>query len=90
MDNNERWSGSFTSVLVEEIAHKAGSFKKFDVFVRMLVSAFMKESTCVFVELLTYTDLEQMKARKVGRTGSSTASVSVVYKVVLISNLHKR
>jgi coiled-coil domain-containing protein 61 len=65
-DTNERWFGEFTGQYVEEITHKAGSYKKFPIFVKMLCSAFNKESPSVFVELLTYSDLELMKARKMG------------------------
>ena len=37
--SNERWSGDFTSQYVEEITLKAGNFKMFSVFVKMLISA---------------------------------------------------
>ena len=59
---------------IEEITHKAGNFKKFSVFVRMLSSAFSKESESVFIDLLTYNDLEMLKARK---TASSSSSSSI-------------
>jgi len=42
---------------VEEITTKTGNFKKFAVFVRMLVSALQQKSDSVFVDLLTYHDL---------------------------------
>lgn len=42
---------------VEEITHKTGNFKKFAVFVRMLLSALQQRSDSVFVDLLTYSDL---------------------------------
>jgi coiled-coil domain-containing protein 61 len=51
---------------VEEITQKAGNYKKFPVFVRMLSSAMSRESDSVFVDLLTYGDLEVLKARKTG------------------------
>ena len=63
---NERWSGSFTSQYVEEITLKAGNFKKFSVFVKMLISSFDKENDSVYVDVLTYKDLEVLKARKAG------------------------
>lgn len=64
--SNERWSGDFTSQYVEEITHKAGNFKKFSVFCKMLVSALDKENDSVYVDVLTYADLETLKARKAG------------------------
>lgn len=54
---------------IEEITHKAGNFKKFETFVMMLSSAFARDSDTVYVDLLTYNDLEVMKARKVGSSG---------------------
>lgn len=58
---------------VEEITQKAGSFKKFNVFVKMLASAFSKESESVFADILTYSDLEMLKARKLGSSSASTS-----------------
>lgn len=50
---------------VEDISAKTGNFKKFAVFVRMLASAIKQESDSVFVDLLTYSDLETLKSKKV-------------------------
>lgn len=38
----------------------------------MLCSAFARESDSVFIDFLTYSDLEQLKARKLGTSLSST------------------
>jgi coiled-coil domain-containing protein 61 len=62
--NNERWCGNFSAEYVEEICAKTGNFKKFAVFVRMLATAFARNSESVFVDLLTYADLELLKSRK--------------------------
>lgn len=40
----------------------------------MLSSAFVKDSDSVFVDLLTYADLEMLKARKIGGSSSSSAA----------------
>lgn len=61
----------FFFVDIEEITHKAGNFKKFPVFVKMLSSSFSKDSETVFVDLLTYSDLEMLKAKKTGAVGVS-------------------
>ena len=50
---------------VEDISAKTGNYKKFGVFVRMLASAIRQESDSVFVDLLTYSDLETLKSKKV-------------------------
>ncbi len=39
---------------IEDITAKTGNFKKFPVFVRMLLSALKQASDSVFVDLLTY------------------------------------
>ena len=44
----------------------------------MLVSAFSKESESVFVDILTYSDLEMLKARKLGSSNNTNASSSAV------------
>lgn len=64
---------------MEEITLKAGNFKKFDVFLQMLASAFDNDSESVYVDVLTYSDLEMLKARKSapGGDAESTTSTSV-------------
>lgn len=62
----------FAHIDIEETTHKAGNFKKFSVFTKMLSSAFSKDNESVFVDLLTLADLELLKARKSG-SGSSSA-----------------
>jgi coiled-coil domain-containing protein 61 len=59
---------------VEDITSKTGSFKKFGVFVRMLASAVLQQSDSVFVDLLTYQDLEQLKAKKAAAAAASASA----------------
>lgn len=68
---------------VEEITHKAGNFKKFETFVMMLTSAFSRESDAVYVDLLTYNDLEIMKARKVGSSNGTVFVIACILAVLL-------
>ncbi|CAM9826243.1 unnamed protein product, partial [Sphacelaria rigidula] len=49
---------------VEGITQKTGSAKKFPVFVKMLFTALGDGSDSVFVDLLTYADLESLKTRR--------------------------
>uniref|UniRef100_A0A061QVB8 Coiled-coil domain-containing protein 61 n=1 Tax=Tetraselmis sp. GSL018 TaxID=582737 RepID=A0A061QVB8_9CHLO len=67
-----RWRGDFTSKYIEDITSKTGNFKKYPVFVRMLLSALKQGSDSVFVDLLTYADLEMLKARKEKANGASS------------------
>eukprot|EP00879_Flechtneria_rotunda_P015934 GHRR01016664.1.p1 GENE.GHRR01016664.1~~GHRR01016664.1.p1 ORF type:complete len:521 (+),score=205.06 GHRR01016664.1:133-1695(+) len=63
-DTFDRWRGEFGAKYVEDITSKTGNFKKFAVFVRMLQSAVTHQSDSVFVDLLTYQDLELLKSKK--------------------------
>ncbi|CAM9602017.1 unnamed protein product, partial [Pylaiella littoralis] len=65
-DGKSRWCGEFPARYVEGITQKTGSAKKFPVFVKMLLAALVHGSSdSVFVDLLTYADLELLKARRV-------------------------
>ena len=64
----------FKLIDVEEITLKAGNFKKFGVFIKMLMSALDKENDSVYVDVLTYSDLEALKARKTGAPTPSTSA----------------
>ncbi|CBJ32202.1 protein required for templated centriole assembly [Ectocarpus siliculosus] len=69
-DGKSRWCGEFPARYVEGITQKTGSAKRFPVFVKMLLAALGHDSSSssgsVFVDLLTYADLELLKARRVG------------------------
>ena len=49
---------------IEEITKKTGNYKKFGVFLKMLATSLTQESDSVFIDLLTYSDLEMLKNRK--------------------------
>eukprot|EP00201_Polytomella_parva_P019458 CAMPEP_0175040540 /NCGR_PEP_ID=MMETSP0052_2-20121109/1328_1 /TAXON_ID=51329 ORGANISM="Polytomella parva, Strain SAG 63-3" /NCGR_SAMPLE_ID=MMETSP0052_2 /ASSEMBLY_ACC=CAM_ASM_000194 /LENGTH=311 /DNA_ID=CAMNT_0016302779 /DNA_START=88 /DNA_END=1019 /DNA_ORIENTATION=+ len=66
-----RWRGDFTSRHVEDMTSKTGNFKKFLVFIKMLLSALKQSSDSVFVDLLTYQDLEALKNRKAANAGAT-------------------
>lgn len=53
-DDGSRWRGDFTMRYVEDITAKTGNYKKYAVFVKMLLTAITEESDSVFVDLLTY------------------------------------
>jgi coiled-coil domain-containing protein 61 len=48
------WKNQFTSQYLEEITAKTGNFKKYPVFLKMLLSSFAKQSDSVFIDVLTY------------------------------------
>ncbi len=59
------WRGDFKQNYIEEITNKAGNYKKFPVFVKMLLAAIKRDSPDeVVIDLLTQQDLALIKARK--------------------------
>ena len=49
---------------VENMTHKTGNFKRFAVFHKMLVTALTKDSSSVYVDLLTFADVERLRHEK--------------------------
>ena len=74
----------FSSRYIEEITRKTGNYKKFSVFVQMLLQSLDGQSDSVFIDLLTYADLELLKSRKTGKTESSSAASKANNKRYLI------
>ncbi|PRP84100.1 AMP deaminase [Planoprotostelium fungivorum] len=68
----ETWKGQFPVKYIEEITQKTGNFKKFSVFVKMLVSALSGTSESVVIDILTYEDLERLKQKQTERSSSSS------------------
>ena len=70
-------SSSFVIIsflVLEEITHQAGNFKKYNIFVKMLITAFSQESKNVYIDLLTYNDLQNLRARKLGISNATTTT----------------
>jgi coiled-coil domain-containing protein 61 len=59
-------------IVIEELTLKSGNLKRFSLFVKMLSSAFSKSNDSVFVDLLTLSELEMIKARKGGSSSSAS------------------
>jgi coiled-coil domain-containing protein 61 len=57
---------------VEEITAKTGSFKRFAVFVRMLLSAVRRESDSVCVDLLSPADLDLLRSKRASSSAAAT------------------
>ncbi|XP_021497868.1 centrosomal protein CCDC61 [Meriones unguiculatus] len=68
----DQWRGEFDASFIEDLTHKTGNFKQFSIFCNMLESALTQSSESVTLDLLTYTDLESLRSRKLGvRPGAS-------------------
>ncbi|XP_061453508.1 centrosomal protein CCDC61 isoform X2 [Rhineura floridana] len=62
----DQWRGEFDAAFIEDLTHKTGNFKQFGIFCSMLESALVQSSESVTLDLLTYTDLESLRNRKIG------------------------
>ncbi|XP_054855369.1 centrosomal protein CCDC61 isoform X2 [Eublepharis macularius] len=83
----DQWRGEFDAAFIEDLTHKTGNFKQFGIFCSMLESALTQSSESVTLDLLTYTDLEALRSRKIGmgpRHTSATKSSPLSSKRYLI------
>ncbi|XP_062818239.1 centrosomal protein CCDC61 isoform X3 [Anolis carolinensis] len=62
----DQWRGEFDAAFIEDLTHKTGNFKQFGIFCNMLESALAQSSESVTLDLLTYSDLESLRNRKIG------------------------
>ena len=70
INNGYKWKNQFINSYVEEMTSKTGNFKTFDKFCRMIYSALKSNNNgTVFIDLLSYQDLEILKARKAAKAG---------------------
>ena len=53
-----RWHGCFSADVVERLTRQTANFKKFALFVKMLGAAQMSSSDSVWIDLLTFDDLQ--------------------------------
>uniref|UniRef100_A0A9L0RXG8 Coiled-coil domain containing 61 n=1 Tax=Equus caballus TaxID=9796 RepID=A0A9L0RXG8_HORSE len=72
----DQWRGEFDASFIEDLTHKTGNFKQFNIFCNMLESALTQSSESVTLDLLTYTDLESLRNRKMGGRPGAQASRS--------------
>jgi len=60
----DQWRSTFDAQYIEDLTHKTGNFKQFNIFANMLESAITKASDSVTLDLLTYNDLENLRQKK--------------------------
>ncbi|XP_076547475.1 centrosomal protein CCDC61 isoform X6 [Osmia lignaria lignaria] len=68
----ENWQSSYDAAYIENLSHKTGNYKHFDVFVAMLQSGLLKTSESITLDLLTFEDLELLRARRFERNSCSS------------------
>lgn len=71
------WHGEFPATYIESVTGKTGSFKRFDVFVKMFQGALWRQADTVFLDLLTHADLEVLRARKQGGAAAAAAPAPI-------------
>mmetsp|Transcript_93109 Transcript_93109/g.299686 ORF Transcript_93109/g.299686 Transcript_93109/m.299686 type:complete len:670 (+) Transcript_93109:76-2085(+) len=74
-EEGQKWRSRFPARFIEEITQRTGNAKKFDIFVRMLLSALAQESDAVYLDVLTARDLEMLR-RHANPQGPPTTSTS--------------
>ncbi|CAK9808633.1 Centrosomal protein CCDC61 [Anthophora plagiata] len=68
----ENWQSSYDAAYIENLTHKTGNYKHFDVFIAMLQSGLLKTSESISLDLLTFKDLELLRARKLEHNSCSS------------------
>ncbi|KAJ3185961.1 Coiled-coil domain-containing protein 61 [Gaertneriomyces sp. JEL0708] len=78
VENGYKWAGAFSAAGIEEITTKTGNFKRFTVFVEMLLSSFSKSSQTVHLDFLTIDDLRSMANDHAQKSSGSNQKVYLV------------
>ena len=60
-NSQNTWRANFSSHFIEELTSKTGNFKKFQVFLKMLISGFEKTSQSVVLDVLTQDEFDQIR-----------------------------
>nr|XP_022901401.1 coiled-coil domain-containing protein 61-like [Onthophagus taurus] len=62
--SGEEWQCSYDQAYIENLTHKTGNFKQYDVFVTMIKSGLLKTSDSISLQLLTFEDLDTLRTKK--------------------------
>jgi hypothetical protein len=73
-----RWRGEYTSNFIEETTQKANSEKTYEMFVRMLLFAMEQKSERVFIDFITFQDIQMLKAKRSSKTQVTPAPATMV------------
>ncbi|XP_056635916.1 centrosomal protein CCDC61-like [Diorhabda sublineata] len=83
--SGEEWQCSYDATYIENLTHKTGNFKQFDIFIAMIKSGLLRTSESVTLDLLTFEDLELLRSRKitkaVGPSNNNRRYLIVTYVV---------
>ncbi|KAI8927958.1 hypothetical protein BC831DRAFT_510427 [Entophlyctis helioformis] len=76
------WSSEFPAAYIEEVTKKTGNYKRFPIFVEMLLTAMQKPNATVALDLLTTQDLETVRGTASSGPPSKAASDTRMYLIV--------
>ena len=62
---NYLWIGEFSINFIENLTHKAGSSKKFSIFLNMLITALEGNSSSVIIDLESHDELEKIRNKPI-------------------------
>ncbi|CAK83919.1 unnamed protein product (macronuclear) [Paramecium tetraurelia] len=62
--SGDSWIANFQASYIEEITSKTGNYKKYPTFLKMLQSAIKNQTDTVYIDILTFQDLEQIKNKR--------------------------
>ncbi|CAD8097309.1 unnamed protein product [Paramecium primaurelia] len=62
--SGDSWIANFQASYIEEITSKTGNYKKYPTFIKMLQSAIKNQTDSVYIDILTFQDLEQIKNKR--------------------------
>lgn len=78
------WKGAFSQAYIEEVTRKTGNFKRFAVFVRMVLAAIEGSSRSVLLELISQGQMEALRAKKQS-IGTNSPSPGRLYLILTYS-----
>ncbi|KAA6362508.1 MAG: putative VFL3 protein, partial [Streblomastix strix] len=62
-DEGNEWRGEFTAKEIEEITLNTGSFRKYPIFMKMLIRSLKQKTEQLSTDLLTHADLQELQQR---------------------------
>lgn len=66
IETGKRWKATYTPEAIENNTKKTGNAKKYPTFIRMLLSVLDAGSESLDFEILTYADIQRLRARQSG------------------------
>lgn len=79
------WRGTFAADYIEEVTRKTGNYKRFPVYIKMLLAAMDGSSKSVLLELVSHQQMDALRAKKRSQPSSSSRPDSRLYLILTYS-----